>query len=276
MSKAVKPIPDGYHTLTPYIMVKGAAEAIEFYKKAFGAKEMFRMPGPDGKTIGHAELKIGNSVLMLADDCAEANAHSPAVLKGTTFAFAMYVEDADAAFEQGREVVLGEVAVLLGIGTIEESVQAWVGDLLLGELAVLVLVKGEELGDEFVQQREFVAAPRWVIDGNYNSTVQVRLEAADTVVFMDLPTRVCLWGILSRQLRHGRGQNEQTGVYNRITGDVLRYVVGYRWKMRPRVLAKIHRHASGAALIMLTSRRQTRHFLRQVASSTVLSDLSPP
>ncbi|TMK52543.1 MAG: topology modulation protein [Actinobacteria bacterium] len=125
-------------------------------------------------------------------------------------------------------------------------------------------------------QREFVAAPRWVIDGNYNSTVQVRLEAADTVVFMDLPTRVCLWGILSRQLRHGRGQNEQTGVYNRITGDVLRYVVGYRWKMRPRVLAKIHRHASGAALIMLTSRRQTRHFLRQVASSTVLSDLSPP
>ena len=125
-------------------------------------------------------------------------------------------------------------------------------------------------------QREFVAAPRWVVDGNYNSTLQVRLEAADTVVFMDLPTRVCLWGILSRQLHHGRGQNDQNGVYNRITGDVLRYVLGYRRKMRPKVLAKIDRHASGARLIMLTSRRQTRRFLRQVASSAVLSDRSPP
>jgi len=55
-------------------------------------------------------------------------------------------------------------------------------------------------------QRKLVAAPRWVMDGNYNSTLQVRLEAADTVVVMDLPTRVCLWGVLSRQLRHGRGQ----------------------------------------------------------------------
>jgi adenylate kinase family enzyme len=125
-------------------------------------------------------------------------------------------------------------------------------------------------------QSGLVAASRWVIDGNYNSTVQVRLEAADTVVFMDLPTSVCLWGILSRQLRHGRGQNDQNGVYNRITGDVLRYVLSYRRKMRPRVLAKIDRHASGAHVIALTSRRQTRRFLRQVASGAVLSDLSPP
>jgi PhnB protein len=100
MTKAVKPIPEGYHTLTAYIMVKGAAEAIEFYKKAFGAKELFRMPGPDGKTIGHAELQIGDSRIMLADDCPEANAHSPSVLKGTTFAFCMYVENADAAFQR--------------------------------------------------------------------------------------------------------------------------------------------------------------------------------
>jgi len=71
-------------------------------------------------------------------------------------------------------------------------------------------------------QRELVAAPRWVVDGNYNSTLQVRLEAADTVVFMDLPTLVCLWGILSRQLRHGRGQNDQNGVYNRFTRPSLR------------------------------------------------------
>lgn len=125
-------------------------------------------------------------------------------------------------------------------------------------------------------QRELVAAPRWVIDGNYNSTVQVRLEAADTVVFMDLPTHVCLWGILSRQLRHGRGQNDRNGVYNRITPDVVRYVLGYRRKMRPRVLAKIDRHASGARVIALTSRRQARRFLRQVASSAVSSDVSVP
>jgi adenylate kinase family enzyme len=149
-------------------------------------------------------------------------------------------------------------------------------------------------------QRQLVAGPRWVIDGNYNSTVQVRLEAADTVVFMDLPTHACLWGILSRQLRHGgrpsgsslgdkwsiwqlftqrrltAWADGQNGVYNRITGEVLRYVLGYRRRMRPRVLAKIDQHASGARVIMLTSRRQTRRFLRQVASSAVLSDLSPP
>jgi adenylate kinase family enzyme len=115
-----------------------------------------------------------------------------------------------------------------------------------------------------------------VIDGNYNSTIQVRLEAADTVVFMDLPTHVCLWGILSRQLRQGPGQNDQNGVYNRITRDVIRYILGYRRKMRPRVLAKIDQHASGARVIPLTSRRQTHHFLRKMASSAVLSDLCLP
>ena len=125
-------------------------------------------------------------------------------------------------------------------------------------------------------QRELVAGPRWVIDGNYNSTVQVRLEAADTVVFMDLPTHLCLWGILSRQLRHGRGQNDKNGVYNRITGDVLRYVLGYRRKMRPRVLAKIDQYASGARVIALTSRRETRHFLRQASSNALSSQLSRP
>lgn len=115
-------------------------------------------------------------------------------------------------------------------------------------------------------QRELVAAPRWAVDGNHNSTIHVRLEAADTVVFMDLPTHVCLWGILSRQLRRGRGQNDQNGVYNRITGDVLGYLLGYRRKMRPRVLAKIDWHAGDAQLITLTSRRHARRFLRHVAS----------
>ena len=66
MPKSVKPIPEGFHTLTPYVIVKGAAEAIDFYKKAFGAEELFRMPGPDGKTIGHAEIKIGDSNVIAA------------------------------------------------------------------------------------------------------------------------------------------------------------------------------------------------------------------
>lgn len=114
-------------------------------------------------------------------------------------------------------------------------------------------------------QRELVAAPRWVIDGNYNSTLQVRLEAADTVIFMDMPTRSCLWGIISRQLRHGGGQNTRNGVYNRINRDVVRYVAGYRRKMRPRVQAKIDQFAGHAQVITLTSRRRTRRFLRDIA-----------
>lgn len=114
-------------------------------------------------------------------------------------------------------------------------------------------------------QRELVAAPRWVIDGNYNSTLQVRLEAADTVILMDMPTRSCLWGAISRQLRHGPGQDIGRGVYNRINRDVLRYIAGYRRKMRPRVLAKIERHAGHTQMIRLTSRRQTNAFLRKVA-----------
>lgn len=110
------------------------------------------------------------------------------------------------------------------------------------------------------RQRELVAAPRWVIDGNYNTTLHVRLQAADTVVFMDMPTVSCLRGLVSRQIRHGRGQNGN-GVYNRITWGVLRYVVGYRRSMRSRVLAKIGQYAGGAEVITLTSRRQTRRFL---------------
>jgi len=66
MSAKVKPVPDGYHTVTPYLIIKGAAGALEFYKKAFGAEELYRMPQPDGR-IGHAEIRIGNSRVMLAD-----------------------------------------------------------------------------------------------------------------------------------------------------------------------------------------------------------------
>ena len=96
---SVKPIPDGYHSVTPYLIIDGAAAAIEFYKKAFGAQERMRMPGPDGK-IGHAEITIGNCTLMLADEFPEMNAHGPKTRGGTTVSFCIYVPDCDAQFKQ--------------------------------------------------------------------------------------------------------------------------------------------------------------------------------
>ena len=82
MAAPVKPIPDGYHSLTPYLICDGAAKAIEFYQQAFGAVELFRMPGPDGK-LGHAEVRIGDSPLMLADEHPQMGARSPKSLGGS-------------------------------------------------------------------------------------------------------------------------------------------------------------------------------------------------
>ena len=96
---AVKAIPEGYYSLTPYLVVKGAAEAIEFYTKAFGATEMMRMPGPGGK-IMHAELRIGNSVLMLSDENPERGYLSPASRGGNTSSVMFYTDDVDAAFRK--------------------------------------------------------------------------------------------------------------------------------------------------------------------------------
>jgi PhnB protein len=96
---AVKPIPEGYHTVTPYLIIKGAASAIEFYKKAFGATELFRMAGPDGK-VGHAEIKIGDSVIMLADEHPDMGHRSPQSLGGTPVSILLYVENVDARFAQ--------------------------------------------------------------------------------------------------------------------------------------------------------------------------------
>src|SRR5438874_1010751 len=103
MNSKVKPIPDGFHSLTPYLSVRVAAEAIEFYKKAFGAKERYRFPGPDGKTIGHAEIVIGNSIVMLSDEFPQSGNRSPQSLNGTTVTLALYVEDVDAAFRRAVE-----------------------------------------------------------------------------------------------------------------------------------------------------------------------------
>jgi PhnB protein len=96
---AVKPIPEGYHTLTPYLAVDDAAEAIEYYKKAFGAKERVRMDTPDGK-IGHAELEIGDALLMLSDPFPDASTRPPKELAGTSASVFMYVEDVDAVVKQ--------------------------------------------------------------------------------------------------------------------------------------------------------------------------------
>jgi PhnB protein len=96
---AVKRIPDGYHSVTPYVIVNDAAAAIDFYTRAFGATEVMRMPGPEGK-IGHAEIKIGNSTVMLADEYPEMGARSPKALGGSPVSLMIYVEDVDALAKQ--------------------------------------------------------------------------------------------------------------------------------------------------------------------------------
>jgi PhnB protein len=93
----VKPIPEGYPRVIPYLTVEGAGAAIEFYTKVFGATERVRMPGPEGR-IGHAELEIGDSVLMLADSFPEMGNPSPKALGGTPVTVMVYVEDVDATF----------------------------------------------------------------------------------------------------------------------------------------------------------------------------------
>ena len=96
---AVKPIPDGYHTVTPYLIVKGAAKALEFYKKALGAEERVRMRGPEGK-IMHAEIQIGDSTIMLADEFPQMGAVSPQSLGGTPVGICLYVQDVDTLFKR--------------------------------------------------------------------------------------------------------------------------------------------------------------------------------
>jgi PhnB protein len=96
---ATKPVPDGYHTVTPYLAVDDAAEAIEYYKKAFGAKERVRMDAPDGR-IGHAELEIGDALVMLADPFPQSTTIPPSQLGGTSAGVFLYVEDVDAVVKQ--------------------------------------------------------------------------------------------------------------------------------------------------------------------------------
>ncbi len=102
MPLKAKPIPDGYHNATPYLIVRKAAEAIEFYKNAFGARERFRIPGPNGLVM-HSEIIIGDSIFMIADEFGEMSIRSPQALKGTSVSFMLYVENVDKIFEQALE-----------------------------------------------------------------------------------------------------------------------------------------------------------------------------
>lgn len=104
----VKPVPKGYHNVTPYLIVSGAARALDFYKQVFGAIERMRMAGPNGK-IGHAEIGIGDSVIMLADEHPEMGARAPGAFGGAAVSIMLYVDDADAtvksAVAAGAKVV---------------------------------------------------------------------------------------------------------------------------------------------------------------------------
>jgi PhnB protein len=99
MTSSGKPIPEGYHSVTPYLILSGAADAIEFYKKAFGAAEVMRMPGPGGK-VGHAEVEIGGSRIMLADEYPDMGYRGPKAIGGTPVTLHLYVEDVDAVARQ--------------------------------------------------------------------------------------------------------------------------------------------------------------------------------
>jgi len=105
MASKVTAVPAGYHTVTPYISVKGAANELDFYKRAFGAEVLVRMDMPDGR-VGHAEIEIGDSHIMLADEMpemADAVAKSPQTLGGTTFGLMIYLDGVDPRFKQALD-----------------------------------------------------------------------------------------------------------------------------------------------------------------------------
>jgi PhnB protein len=95
----VKPIPDGYHTATPYLIIKNAGAALDFYRRAFGAVELMRLVAPTGE-VGHAEIRIGNSVIMLADEMPQLGFRSPLALGGSPVSILLYLENVDERFKQ--------------------------------------------------------------------------------------------------------------------------------------------------------------------------------
>ena len=111
MAKQAQAIPKGYHTVTPSIVVAGAAKAIDFYKKALGAEEVMRFPGPGG-TIMHAEIRVGDSVVMLADEMPEQGGRSPKSYGGTPVSFFVYKDNVDAAWKRAVDAGAKEIMPL--------------------------------------------------------------------------------------------------------------------------------------------------------------------
>jgi PhnB protein len=144
----VKAIPDGYHSVTPYLSIRGAAQALEFYQRAFNATEVFRLVAPSGE-IGHAEIRIGDSAIMLADPCEEGSFRHPQSLGGSSVGLHLYVEDVDALFAQ---------AVAAGAKTIRAVQDQFYGDRTgtledpFGHVWFLATHK-EELTPEEINQR---------------------------------------------------------------------------------------------------------------------------
>ncbi len=112
----VNPIPEGFNSVSAHLVLQDVAKAIEYYKQAFGAQEIFRMPGPDGESIMHAEVRIGNSIVMLAAEMPQfAGPKSPQTLDGTTVSIHLYVEDVDAVYDQA--VKAGATATMPAMDT---------------------------------------------------------------------------------------------------------------------------------------------------------------
>ena len=100
MATVAKPCPSGYHTVTPALSVRGGLQALDFYKRAFGAEEQMRFLAPDGQALMHAEIKIGDSIIMLSDENPQMGCRGPQALGGATVSLYLYVPDVDTAFEQ--------------------------------------------------------------------------------------------------------------------------------------------------------------------------------
>ena len=152
MAPSVKHVPDGYHTATPHLIIKGAADALEFYRKAFGAEELMRMPQADGR-IGHAAIRIGDSHIMLADEFPEIGARSPKTYGGSPVSIYLYVEDVDAFVNQ---------AVAAGAELIEPVTDQFYGDRRGGiadpfGYSWYVATHKEDLAPEELKRREAAA-----------------------------------------------------------------------------------------------------------------------
>ena len=118
----VKAIPEGYHSILPYLYVPGAAKAIEFYKEVFGAEEILRMPQADGR-LGHAEIRLGDSVVLLADEFPERGIHGPAHYGGVPMSIMFYTEDCDGAYQR---------AIAAGSKSLREPTDQFYGDRMAG------------------------------------------------------------------------------------------------------------------------------------------------